>query len=209
MVARLWSTARLTTVDGEAFFAALPEGGVAPALSFALLCELMAIASLLLILVGLCAAVAPEVVLALASVRTLGVPFFATALLAAPLFALVMVALHVVWGATLELGLRLSGARARPAHALRYALYACGWDLVTSPFGFAAGWVVSGLPAATLELRAALRIPGCATRAYLRRGRALNDRNARRALVTAVVLTGGLVVGAAAALGVAIVVAMV
>src|SRR5215471_13397709 len=38
---RLWLTARLATVDGEAFFGALPDGSVTAALGFAFSCEVL------------------------------------------------------------------------------------------------------------------------------------------------------------------------
>src|SRR5579883_1026941 len=38
---RLWNTARAATFDAERFFESLPDGPVAPALRFAVICELV------------------------------------------------------------------------------------------------------------------------------------------------------------------------
>src|SRR4051812_36721353 len=42
---RLWQTARLTTVEGEAFFGGLTDGSIGAALGFAFVCEFVAILS--------------------------------------------------------------------------------------------------------------------------------------------------------------------
>ncbi|HEX4340314.1 MAG TPA: hypothetical protein VH062_30610 [Polyangiaceae bacterium] len=203
---RLWQTARLATVDGETFFAALQDGSVASALGFAFSCEMLAIASLALAWLPVVYVIAPHFVEAVATdqERRGAVAFALSA--AVPILAVMMVVLHVLWAGGLELGLRLGGAKGRATHCLRYALYSCGWDLVTSPFGFAAGWASSGLRGATGELRAAVRIPRFATVAYIGRARNVSERKGRRALRVAAMLTGSVVVAGAVALGVALVV---
>jgi hypothetical protein len=203
---RLWQTARLATVDGEAFFGGLPDGSVFSALGFALSCEMLAIASLAVAWFPIVYALVPEFVNAVATdqERRGAVAFALSA--AVPILALMMVVLHVLWAGGLELGLRLSGAKGRAAHCLRYALYSCGWDLVTSPFGFAAGWLSSGLRGATGELRAAVRIPRFATVAYIGRARNVSERRGRHAVRVAAILTGSVVLAGAVALGIALVV---
>src|SRR5580700_2865375 len=47
-LARLWATARATTMSGEAFFDLLPDGPIVPALRFAVFVELMAALGLVL-----------------------------------------------------------------------------------------------------------------------------------------------------------------
>jgi hypothetical protein len=206
---RLWRTAILATVDGEAFFAELGEGSVGQAFLFALLCELFAIASLAALWVPISYVLVPGFVESIfwtapyRGLATMGV------FIAVPVLAVLMVLLHVLWGTSLEFGLRLSGAEPRPGHCLRYALYSCGWDLVTSPFGFTAGWMSSGFQGAARELRAAVRIPRFATRAYVGRARRVPDVKARRALTLAAVMTGTVVLASALALGFGLVAAMV
>ncbi|HVU03011.1 MAG TPA: hypothetical protein VHC69_33895 [Polyangiaceae bacterium] len=203
---RLWKTARLATVDGEAFFGGLPDGSVFSALGFALSCEMLAIASLALAWFPIVYALVPEFVQAVATDQERRGAVAVALSAAVPLLALMMVVLHVLWAGGLELGLRLAGAKGRASHCLRYALYSCGWDLVTSPFGFAAGWLSSGLAGAAGELRAAVRIPRFATVAYIGRARNVSERRGRRALRVAAMLTGSVVLAGAVALGVALVV---
>jgi hypothetical protein len=193
----------MATVDGEAFFGELGDGSVGAAFGFALLCELFAIASLAALWLPISYVLLPELVESLLGLAAFGV------VAAVPLLALLMVLLHVLWGTSLELGLRFSGAAPRAGHCLRYALYSCGWDLVTSPFGFTAGCVSSGFGGAARELRAALRIPRFATRAYVGRARSVPDAEARKALTLAAAVTGTVVLVSAAVLGFALVSAMV
>jgi hypothetical protein len=205
---RLWPTARLATVDGETFFGGLSDGSVAPALRFAFACETVAILSFALLCGPLAYAMAPGFVESIFRDPEQGHTAIVVTLLAVPLLSVLMVMLHLSWALGLEIGLRVAGAEARVTHCLRYALYSCGWDLVTSPFGFGAGCVTGGFSGATSEFRAAVRVPRFATRAYLGRARKAGDRAARRALVVAVLITGTIVLGGAATLGVGIVAAM-
>jgi hypothetical protein len=203
---RLWQTARLATVDGETFFGTLPDGSVSSALGFAFSCEMLAIASLALAWFPIVYAIVPEFVEAVATDHERRGAVALALSAAVPVLALMMVVLHVLWAGGLELGLRLAGAKGRATHCLRYALYSCGWDLVTSPFGFAAGWASVGLRGATGELRAAVRIPRFATVAYIGRARNVSERKGRRALRVAAALTGTVVLAGAVALGIALVV---
>lgn len=205
---RLWATARVATVDGEAFFGALPQGSLGSALGFAVASELCAIGSFLVVWLPLSYLCVPEVALSLATDPAHRGMLALLLSLSVPALAALMVLLHVVWGGSLELGLRISGVDARPAHGLRYALYACAWDLVTSPFGFAAGWATGGIRRSVREVLAAVRIPHFATRAYLDRSRGVAGGRARVALVIAALLTGTIVLAGAAALGVGIVLAL-
>jgi hypothetical protein len=205
---RLWQTARLATMDGEAFFGGLGDGSVSAALGFALSCELLAIASLAAAWLPIVYVLVPGFVEAMfADEEHRGFAIAAVGC-SVPVLAVVMVVLHVLWAGGLELGLTVTGAPPRPSHCLRYALYSCGWDLVTSPVGFAAGWASSGFSGAAAEFRAAVRIPRLATLAYVGRARHVPDPQARRALLVAAVLTGAIVLVGALALGVGLVIVM-
>jgi hypothetical protein len=130
-------------------------------------------------------------------------PVFATLALCVPGLAAIMVLLHLVWGASVELGLRLQGEPVHLSHGLRYALYSCGWDLLTSPMGLCAAAVARGPAQGFRDVRAAVRVPRIATRAFLTGARRLTDDQARRATWTGAAVTGALVVSAAIALLVA------
>jgi len=206
---RLWQTAELATLDGEAFFGGLGDGSVGAAFGFAFSCELLAIASLAVGWFPLVYLFVPEFVASILSNGDERQRVTAAMAVAIPVLAILMVGLHVLWAASLELGLRLQGAPPRVRHCLRYALYSCGWDLITSPFGFVAGCFSGGVRSAARELRAAVRIPRFATRAYLRRARSLTEAKARRAITLAAIVTGASVLVGAIGLAVALVAAMV
>jgi hypothetical protein len=208
VVSRLWQTARMTTIDGETFFAGLGDGSVMAALRFAVMCEFLAIASLAAFFGAVAYLAAPAFVNSLLADPEARRIVLATFGVGVPTVALLMVAIHALWAGGLELGLRFAGAPGQTRHCLRYALYSCGWDLVTSPFGFVAGCVEGGFAVATAELRAAVRIPRVATFAYVGRARGMPMVNARRALLVAGTLTGSVVLFCVGALGVTLVVAM-
>lgn len=196
---RLWQTARESSVNGETFFGTLTDGGVAGPLRFALSCELLAIGSLLVLWTVLMLAIAPQVV-DLVWQRDHRWLVAGALVLSVPVLAVFMVALHVVWGTTMEVGVWLQGGRPRFSHVWRYALYSCGWDLLTSPLGIAAGSIAGGVFRAISDTREAIAVPRRATRAYLLRARHLTDERATRAVWGAAVVTGALVLLGAAAL---------
>jgi hypothetical protein len=205
----LWSTAHRSTVDGPAFFAQLSGKRILSPLRFALLSELCAIGSLAVVAVPLAYVAVPEWAWALWQVAGT-FRLSAACVLAVVTFSVVMVALHALWAFGIELGLRIQGEPVRLAASLRYGLYACGWDLLTSPFGLVAGASVNGWSQAFSDTRQAMRVARSATLAYAERGRGVAPERARRALTVAMAVTG-LVVGlgglAVIALSVAIAIA--
>lgn len=181
---RLWATARSTTRDAETFFELLPDGPVMPALRFAAICELLAAASMLLLVVPIAAVVAPDWLKHVAldphargialRVVFLGVPAVATFLVFA----------HAVHGLSIDVGATASGARRARSRALRFGLYACGWDLVLGPLGVVVVALKEGLAAAwnILDL---VSVPARSTRAFLRGCYRLEGERANKALATA------------------------
>ena len=76
---------------------------------------------------------------------------------------------------------------------LRFGLYACGWDLLTSPIGMLAALVTRGPRLGWAPVGAAARAPGLAQRAYLERCLGVDgaaQRRSRRWAVSA--LSGGM-----------------
>jgi hypothetical protein len=208
LIGRLWRTARLATVDGESFFAGLGDGSMTAAFTFAVVCEFLAIASIATVCSLLAYAFAPGFVAALLADGPARRMILTTFAIGIPTVTFLMVAIHALWAGGLELGLRFAGAEGQARHCLRYALYSCGWDLVTSPFGFFAGCVGGGFAMAAAELRAAVRVPRPATFAYVGRARGMTAARSRRALLVAGTLTGSVVLFCVGALGVTVVVAM-
>lgn len=179
---RLWSTARSSTRDAEKFFELLPDGPLLPALRFAAACELLASAAALTSLLIVMALVAPEWLKHVAldpSLRSLALRSLVFGL---PAFAAMLVMAHVAHGLSIDIGAVRSGARSARSRALRFGLYACGWDLVMGPLGAVVVAVKEGLRA-SLSLGTTLSgLPTRATKAFLRGCYRLEGPHAHRAL---------------------------
>jgi len=184
VLTRLWATARSTTRDAEAFFELLPDGPVLPALRFAAICELLAATSMLLAFLPFAAIIAPEWLRFVAlDPHARGIAL-RVLFLGVPGFAAFLVLLHTVHALSIDLGAGLSGARRSRSRALRFGLYACGWDLVMGPLGAIVVAFKEGAAAALGVLDLA-SVPARATRAFLRGCYRLDGEAARKALATA------------------------
>lgn len=183
---RLWQTALWSGVEPERMFGELRAGRVGPALGFALLAETLALGSLAAIGVA---------------VLWIGVPDLARQLLQHPLallaclalFAasvLLMLLLHVLWGVSLDLGGSFGSGTLSVRHGARFGLYACGWDLMTSPIGLLCSLLVRGPIRGFAPVRAAARAARPAQRAYLEACRGYPAPARRRALALAMVVVG-------------------
>jgi hypothetical protein len=177
---RLWQTSTLATLHARTFFSALPDGEVATALSFALICETVAVGGLALgagLLALLCLPSLPGLLVADpalrgAVARGAGAGVF--------LLVLTMVGLHVVHGLALDIAARRYGGR-RSGRGLRFGLYACGWDLVTLPLGLLITALSSGFAAARSAAPLGLTAPAQAAQAYLIGMHGLSPETARLA----------------------------
>lgn len=187
-MARLWATARATAFESDRFFESLPDGPIAPALRFAVVSELIASAGMALVAIAPVALVAPRWLkhllvddaslslrLAVAGVCTL---------------ASILVAAHVIHGWALDLGARRSGARGAITRALRFGLYATGWDLVVGPFGALVVAAREGLARAFSLGSLVMDLPARSTRAFLRGCYRLDGASAEPALRTSYVAAG-------------------
>jgi hypothetical protein len=181
VMARLWATARATTFESDRFFESLPDGPIAPALRFAFASELLASTAMALL------ALAPAAVIFPRWVKHLLVDeapaAFRIAAVGVPGLATILVAAHVAHGWALDRGARRSGARGATTRALRFGLYATGWDLVVGPLGalvvaakegvgkaLSLGVVIMGLPARSSKafLRGCYRLEGTSAEPALR-----------------------------------------
>jgi hypothetical protein len=205
LLGRLWATARSSTKDAEAFFGALPDGPVAPALGFALLTELLAAISwglvwgpvLVAIFPGWCRHVALD-----PHARAIALRVIVAAL---PVFALLLVGAHAAHGVSLDRGARKTGAPSSRRRALRFGLYATGWDLVVGPLGACVLAFREGLVAASEVAQLASGLPTRSAKAFLRGTYGLDVARTKVALtssyvaavvatlVAAVVVVGALV----------------
>lgn len=187
---RLWATARSTTRDAEAFFELLPDGPVMPALRFAAICELLATASMALLLLPVAVVVAPEWLRHLAFDPHARSVALRVLFLGVPAFAGLLVLAHAVHALSIDLGATRSGARRARTRALRFGLYACGWDLVMGPLGVLVIALKEGAAAAASVLDL-VTVPARSTHAFLRGCYRLEGDRATKALSTA---TTGVVV---------------
>ncbi|HEY1958120.1 MAG TPA: hypothetical protein VGH28_21015 [Polyangiaceae bacterium] len=184
-LSRLWWTAKASTQNAEAFFQALPDGPVMPALRFAVFAELCASASMLALLGGLGASlllalgIFPD---GLSITLALRVALVAVAGLTA-----LLVAAHATHGYSLDLGARrvVPGARS-VTRALRFGLYAAGWDLVLGPVGFLL-LLRDGARAAFSLPALARRLPTRSSIAFLRGAYRIDEDRAKPALATSYV----------------------
>lgn len=182
LLARLWSTARATTRDTEGFFELLPDGPLLPALRFAATCELLAGATVFATLFAAGAILAPDWMKHVAldpharssALRVVG--------LGLPGFAGLLVGAHAIHGLSIDIGASRSGGRSARSRALRFGLYACGWDLVMGPIGAVVVAVNEGVRASLGLASSFSGLPTRATNAFLRGCYRMEGERARRAL---------------------------
>lgn len=180
---RLFRTAQRTSNEPGRTFGALPEGTLGSALRFALLAETLAIGSFGLVFVALALGIAPRLSWRVLS-HPIGIAYVLSGIAAA---SSIMVALHVVWGACLEL---FAGATTGLKQSLRFGLYACGWDLLTSPVGVIATFRSEGAHRTLTAVANAIRAPGPALRAYQEDLRQFEPTARQRALRLSMVVLG-------------------
>lgn len=195
---RLWGTARSTTRDAASFFELMPDGPVMPALRFAAICELLAATAVLVAAVAILGVAAPGWLRHLALDPYARGVTLRVLVLGLPSFAALLVLAHVAHGLSIDIGASRNGARSSRSRALRFGLYACGWDLVIGPLGAVIVAAKEGLGAMIGLASLASDVPGTATNAFLRGAYWLEGERAKRArstaFVGAVIATGLFVV---------------
>jgi hypothetical protein len=205
-LSRLWATAKATSQSAEAFFESLPDGPVMPALRFAVLAEIIASTSMLVML-----AAGAALLLMVAGVFPDGASLTVALRVAlAAVFGLTMllVGAHAAHGFALDLGARRTGAPKSVSRALRFGLYAAGWDLVIGPVGFFVFLVREGPKAAFGIVRIASRLPTRSSVAFLRGAYRIDEAHAKPALATSYIGAAVVTVGSALAIVAAIVFAL-
>ena len=181
---RLIETSEISAVRPDVAFGGLATGKVSLALWFAVWCELWAVASFTLVwAVGFYAAF----------------PFVARQMLSSPAALVLVVSIllvlsafvvfvHALWGVGLEWGIARAGGQADMNRGLRFGLYACGWDLLTSPAGVWFQWRRVGLRQGLSNLRAATKAPRASLRAYLSDCRKATEKERKSAMWTSILL---------------------
>lgn len=188
---RLWDTARLTTRNQGGFFELLPDGAVLPAFRFALACELLASLALFVSFAVVALVVAPEWMIGVAKdpvSRTLAIRVIA---IGVPSLAALLVLAHAIHGLGVDMGARrhgaLLGSRTR---ALRFGLYAAGWDLVIGPVGFCVIAAKEGFKEAFGIGSTLAGLPKNSSLAFLRGSYRIEGDDARKALFASYVAAG-------------------
>jgi hypothetical protein len=193
LLPRLWSTARSASIEAEPFFATLPDGPIGPALRFAVLSELCASAAMLAVGVPFAAVLAPSWLAHLVTDPAARATTLRIVLLGIPALAAMLVLAHAAHGLALDAGARSAGAPSAKRRALRFGLYATGWDVVIGPFGAIALAVQRGKRGSVGVSQLAVGLPGRSARAFLRGAYGLDGAGAVRATrtshVTAVIVT--------------------
>lgn len=185
--ARLWSTARSTTRETEGFFELLPDGPLMPALRFAAICELLAASAFFVTFLLFAGIVAPEWLKHLALDPAARSSALRVVLVGLPAFAAMLVVAHAAHGLSIHRGAARNGGSGPRSRALRFGLYACGWDLVMGPLGAVVVAFKEGAGAASDLAGALSGLPTRATLAFLRGSYRLDGERARRALGTSYV----------------------
>jgi hypothetical protein len=177
---RLWATAHATTFDCERFFETMPDGPIGPALRFAVVSELLASSAMALAALVPLALLAPTWIghILLHEAGTLVRFVFA----GVPALAALLVAAHAAHGWALDWGARRSGSRRATSRAVRFGLYAAGWDLVVGPLGAVVVAIKEGLGASLSIASLGVGLPGRSARAFLRGCYGLTEASAGPAL---------------------------
>jgi hypothetical protein len=178
---RLWATANAATQGADSFFAVLPDGEIRAAMRFAVIAELLAVASMAALVVPLVALALPTLALEVLHDPSRRLGALRWGALGIPLLSLWMVLAHVTHGAALDLGARRQGASPQRRRALRFGLYACGWDLMTGPLGAVVTLASRGLGAAAELVDLAIHAPGRASVALLQGAYKLSPDAIKRA----------------------------
>jgi hypothetical protein len=166
LLRRLWQTSYLATTHARAFFGALPDGDISSALAFAFVCEAVAVAGLGFGACGLALAFLPDLSGLLREDHALLMTVCRGLSFGGLLLVVAMVSVHAAHGVALDFAARRHGARKR-GRGLRFGLYACGWDLITLPFGLVALALIEGIPAARRAVPLGLTAPLQSAEAYL------------------------------------------
>ncbi len=195
---RLWDTTRATALDADFTFRTLAQEALAPgphnrldgrtvqvAFNYAFVAEFWAVLSWTVPWALGFSAAFPRLtwhMISSPNVLLLGLVILLVLVLG-------VVLVHMWWGLAVEWGVSRTGNRASYATGLRFGLYACGWDLLTSPAGLVTHLVRDGWRRGFTIFRAGTQVPRTAVNGYLGEGRRLSEADRRSALWTAIWVT--------------------
>lgn len=169
---RFWDTTRSTTHEADSFFSSLPDGSLSTALAYAIVAEVVAVGTTLLgwglVVCALGFLLAPSMTTALLGQVTEQLRLVRVGLAAWFAFSVALVIAHLTHGLALDRVAQRAGAEPRLNRAIRFGLYAAGWDVATSPFGIVVSFFQSGPKSLQSALRFAVVTPTQATAAFVK-----------------------------------------
>lgn len=182
---RLLETTRLACTKTDETFAKLGEGSLQAPFWFAFCAEFLAISSLLAVPLFAVPLVFPHFHLQMGPAHlAAGFLLLTTALSGFVIFV------HVLWGLAMEWGVAWAGEACDYHASLRFGLYTCAWDLMTSPLGLLIAFWPNRHGLRSSWIRGALSAPKKASKAHLVERRALSPRARRSAEITALLVFG-------------------
>lgn len=184
-LSHLLSSAFLSSEAFDQVFRGRGRTRIGRALSFALLAELLAVASFALPWAAGFFVLFPRMARSMAQ-SPLMWGFACLVLLG---LVLLVVGIHWVWGLVLEWQVSRHTGERHTALGARFGLYACGWDLVTSPAGAVAAWLLYGRAQMFPRLRRAAAAPRASLRYYTETLRGLELSPAKEAIFRSFLLT--------------------
>jgi hypothetical protein len=153
-------------MDAERFFELLPDGPLDMPLGFAVACEMIAVTAMAAALMVPLGLLAPAWMRHVLNDR-LGL-LLRLFVAGAPLVGLLLVLAHVAHGWALHYGAKDAAVRISSRRALRFGLYAAGWDLVIGPLGALVAAFKEGPLAALSILGLAQGLPTRSAKAFLK-----------------------------------------
>jgi hypothetical protein len=184
---RLWNTAYLATLESQAFFSKMTDGPLMPALRFAFLAELLSASAMALFGGAALIACAPHILIPMLRTPATLAWFLRLALVGVPALATLLVAAHAAHGSWVDKGARKVGAASAHNRALRFGLYACGWDILLGPIGLLVLLFKQGPKGTSALFSGAAGLPTRATEAFLQGHYRLHGENVRTAVRTSYV----------------------
>jgi hypothetical protein len=157
---RFWGTVHATTRGAEGFFRAMPDGKVGPALRFAVLAEILAVSSTALVITPIVVLLVPGLFFRFVTQASTRDSVALAALVGVVGFTLLLLGAHAVHGVAF-------GKRIPRSRALRFGLYACGWDFGSSPAGLVTALVSGGFGSALSLAASSVTAPARAAEAAL------------------------------------------
>jgi len=130
---------------------------------------LFAATAMIAVLLVLLACVAPSFIAYLATDPAARSVALRALVASIPSLAVLLVLAHIAHGVALDIGAPAElRTRARRAHALRFGLYATGWDVVLGPIGAVIVTIQDGLKGFAELTQIAGSLPGTSARAFLK-----------------------------------------